>query len=64
MNGVCKCRKGYSGVYCQYSEDSGPSFATILFYFASFIFLCALIVGLFYGAIRTIHYIESEKKRL
>jgi hypothetical protein len=64
MNGVCKCRKGFSGVYCQYSDDSGASFSTILFYFATFLFICALIVGLFYGAIRTIRYIEAEKQRI
>ena len=64
MNGECKCRKGYSGAYCQYHDDGGASFGTIFFYFASFLFICALIVGLFYGAIQIIRYIEKEKERM
>ncbi len=64
MNGECKCRKGYSGAYCQYHDDGSASFGTIFFYFASFLFICALIVGLFYGAIQIIRYIEKEKERI
>ncbi len=61
MNGECKCRKGYSGAYCQYHDDGSASFGTIFFYFASFLFICALIVGLFYGAIRIIKYVDEQK---
>lgn len=64
MNGECKCRKGYSGAYCQYHDDGNASFGTIFFYFAAFLFICALIIGLFYGAVRIIRHIEEQKSRL
>lgn len=63
MNGECKCRKGYSGAYCQYHDDGSASFGTIFFYFASFLFICALIVGLFYGAVSIIKYVDEQKRR-
>jgi hypothetical protein len=49
QNGNCKCRKGYSGSFCQYKDtDASP----ILYYFMVFIVIIAIIVGLFYGAIK------------
>ena len=62
MNGECKCRKGYSGAYCQYHDDGSASFATIFFKFASFLFICALIVGLFYGAVKLIKFVDEARK--
>ena len=64
MNGVCKCRKGYSGTYCQYHDDGSASFGTIVFYFAIFLFICALIFGLFYGAVRLIRSMEEQRARI
>lgn len=64
MNGVCKCRKGYSGTYCQYHDDGSASFGTIVFYFAIFLFICALIFGLFYGAVRLIRGMEEQSMRI
>jgi len=49
MNGACSCRKGFSGVYCQYKDvDSSP----LLYYLLVFVVLIAIIGGLFYGAFR------------
>ena len=49
MNGACSCRKGFSGVYCQYKDvDSSPLF----YYLLVFVVLIAIIGGLFYGAFR------------
>ena len=64
MNGVCKCRKGYSGSYCQYHDDGSASIGTIFFYFAIFLFICALIFGLFYGAVRIIRSMEEQRERI
>lgn len=50
MNGECVCRKGYSGSYCQYKDDSGFNFGSVFFYFFVFTLLIVAIVGLFYGA--------------
>jgi hypothetical protein len=56
-NGECKCRKGYSGTYCQYKEiDSSP----IFYYFMVFIVLIVIIVGLFYGAFMVMKQLVSS----
>lgn len=56
QNGDCKCRKGYSGSYCQYKDvDSSP----ILYYMMVFLVIIVAIAGLFYGAFRIMNQIVS-----
>ena len=50
MNGECKCRKGYSGAYCQYKESEGSSFFSFILYTAVFLVVLVMIGALFYGA--------------
>lgn len=60
MNGECKCRKGYSGSYCQTLDSDSSALGTVLFYFALFLVIIALIVALFYGSFRIIKYIVRQ----
>jgi flagellar biogenesis protein FliO len=36
----------------------------MFFYFAIFLFICALIFGLFYGAVRLIRSMEEQRARI
>ena len=64
MNGECRCRKGYSGAFCQYKDNEGTSLGTVFFYFAVFLFVIVLIAALFYGAVRIIRYIDEQRLRI
>lgn len=60
QNGECKCRKNYSGLYCQFKEtDSSP----ILYYIMVFLVIIVITFGLFYGAYRFFLATEANKKR-
>lgn len=48
-NGVCQCRQGFSGEFCQYKDVDDSRF---LYQFMIFILLIAIIGALFYGAYR------------
>lgn len=58
-NGECRCRKGYSGYYCQYRDVDG---SPILYYFMVFIVLLVIIGGLFFGAFVIIKNVVSFKQ--
>ena len=77
MNGECRCRKGFSGTYCQSKDSDGASIGTMFFYLAMFLFVVVVILALFYGAyfvikkiVSTIVYFylfnvqEEQKRRL
>ena len=46
-NGECKCRKNYSGQYCQYKEDDA---SPILWYIFIFLVMVFVIVLLFFAS--------------
>ena len=60
-NGVCKCRKSFSGSNCQYKESNESSlFLLFLFY----LFLILVIVGLFVAAMFMIKKAQQKMEEI
>ena len=57
LNGECKCRKGYTGPYCQYKDVDSSN---LLYYLMIFLVLMAVIGGLFYASFRIIKQVGER----